>query len=114
MDNLMLLKIGIFVGAFFVVAQFSFWGNYLPLVYPVHLRGTGEGFAANVGGRMFGTAANALTGLLLAPLFMSTMTGLSNPAALAYGSAATALIVILIAVVVTQFLPEPDPKAIHD
>ena len=36
-------------------AQFSFWGNYLPRVYPTHLRGTGEGFAANIGGRMIGT-----------------------------------------------------------
>ena len=39
------------------VAQFSFWGNYLPRVYPTHLRGTGESFAANVGGRMIGTSA---------------------------------------------------------
>ena len=36
-------------------AQLSFWGNYLPRVYPTHLRGTGEGFAANIGGRMLGT-----------------------------------------------------------
>ena len=49
-----------FVG-FFTVAQFSFWGNYLPRVYPVNLRGTGESFAANVGGRMVGTGANFLT-----------------------------------------------------
>ena len=34
------------------IAQFSFWGNYLPRVYPTYLRGTGESFAANVGGRM--------------------------------------------------------------
>ena len=42
----------------FTVSQFSFWGNYLPRVYPVHLRGTGESFAANVGGRMIGTSAS--------------------------------------------------------
>ena len=40
----------------FTVAQFSFWGNYLPRMYPTHLRGTGESFAANVGGRMIGTS----------------------------------------------------------
>ena len=40
---------------FMTVAQFSFWGNYLPRVYPTHLRGTGESFAANIGGRMIGT-----------------------------------------------------------
>ena len=49
------MGIGIFLAGFFTVAQFSFWGNYLPHVYPVHLRGTGESFAANIGGRMFGT-----------------------------------------------------------
>ena len=43
------------------VAQFSFWGNYLPRVYPTHLRGTGESFAANIGGRMIGTSAALLT-----------------------------------------------------
>ncbi len=42
---------------FFTVAQFSFWGNYLPRVYPLHLRGTGESFAANVGGRILGNLA---------------------------------------------------------
>ena len=43
------------------IAQFSFWGNYLPRVYPTYLRGTGESFAANVGGRMIGTSAALLT-----------------------------------------------------
>ena len=65
------LTVGAFLAGLFTVAQFSFWGNYLPRVYPVHLRGTGEGFAANIGGRMIGTsfawvtntlAANAWTG----------------------------------------------------
>ena len=51
------IKVGIFVAGFLTVAQFSFWGNYIPLVFPVHLRGTGESFAANIGGRILGTAA---------------------------------------------------------
>ena len=38
-----------FFAGFFTVAQFSFWGNYLPRVYPTYLRGTGEGFAARYG-----------------------------------------------------------------
>jgi MFS family permease len=50
-----MLGIAIFLAGFFTVAQFSFWGNYLPKAYPVHLRGTGESFAANIGGRMLGT-----------------------------------------------------------
>ena len=48
-------KVGMFFTGFFTVAQFSFFGNYLPRMYPTHIRGTGESFAANVGGRMFGT-----------------------------------------------------------
>ena len=55
------LKTGMFFAGLFTVAQFSFWGNYLPRVYPTHLRGTGEGFAANVGGRMLGTGFAFLT-----------------------------------------------------
>ena len=45
-------------------AQFSFWGNYLPRVYPVHLRGTGESFAANIGGRLIGTSFAWVTATL--------------------------------------------------
>ena len=41
-----------FLVGFMTIAQFSFWGNYLPRVYPTYLRGTGESFAANIGGRM--------------------------------------------------------------
>jgi MFS family permease len=60
-SSLTWLKIGIFFAGLFTVAQFSFWGNYLPRVYPIHLRGTGESFAANIGGRLIGTAAALLT-----------------------------------------------------
>ena len=61
LHSLALLKWGIFLAGLLTVAQFSFWGNYLPRVYPTHLRGTGESFAANVGGRMIGTSAALLT-----------------------------------------------------
>ena len=54
----------IFLAGFFTVAQFSFWGNYLPRVYPVHLRGTGESFAANIGGRLVGTSFAWVTATL--------------------------------------------------
>jgi MFS family permease len=64
--DLDLLKWGIFACGLVTVAQFSFWGNYLPRVYPLHLRGTGESFAANIGGRMIGTSAALLTTTLVA------------------------------------------------
>lgn len=105
--NLELMKIGIFLVGFVTVAQFSFWGNYLPLVYPLHLRGTGEGFAANVGGRMFGTSANALTGLLFAPMILSAQSGLTRPGSLAYAAAITGVLVYVIALIGSYFLPEP-------
>jgi hypothetical protein len=60
-DSLLWIKFGVFVAGFLVVAQFSFWGNYIPRVFPLHLRGTGESFAANIGGRILGTLAAWLT-----------------------------------------------------
>src|SRR6185312_7754745 len=80
--DLALLKWGIAVVGFFTIAQFSFWGNYLPRVYPTYLRGTGESFAANVGGRMIGTCAALVTTQLV-----SSMPGASVPLKLAYASA---------------------------
>src|SRR5262249_15319257 len=69
---------GIFFVGMMTIAQMSFWGNYLPRVYPVHLRGTGESFAANVGGRMLGTCAALITTSLVA-----SMPGTSVPMKLA-------------------------------
>ncbi len=60
------LQAGIFFVGLFSVAQLSFWGNYLPRVYPVHLRGTGESFAANIGGRMIGASFAFFASLLSA------------------------------------------------
>ena len=60
-DSLTWIKLGIFVAGFLTVSQFSFWGNYIPRVFPLHLRGTGESFAANIGGRILGTLAAFIT-----------------------------------------------------
>jgi MFS family permease len=100
--DLTLLKWGIFFGGLFTVAQLSFWGNYLPRVYPMHLRGTGESFAANIGGRMIGTSAAVLT---------TQMTGLmpAGPPAtkLAYAAAAVAALVYVVGLIASFWLPEP-------
>ncbi len=110
-DNMGLMKVGIFVTGFLTVAQFSFWGNYLPRVYPVHLRGTGESFAANVGGRMFGTAANALTLKFFMPGVVTANAaawGLATPPSkIAYAAAMTAGTVYLIGLIASFWLPEP-------
>src|SRR5262245_7534659 len=103
--DLALLKWGIFFAGLFTVAQLSFWGNYLPRVYPTHLRGTGESFAANVGGRMIGTSAAVLT---------TQVTGLmpAGPPAtkLAYAAAVVAALVYIVGLIASFWLPEPEQE----
>jgi hypothetical protein len=103
------LKFGIFVAGLLTVAQFSFWGNYLPRVYPTHLRGTGEGFAANIGGRMIGTAAALLTTQLA-----TVMPGNTPAVHLAYAAAAVAFLVYAGGFLLSFFLPEPSQQALPE
>ena len=100
---------GIFLVGFFTVAQMSFWGNYLPRVYPVHLRGTGESFAANVGGRMIGTF-----GALLTTSLVSEMPGASIPIKLAYAGALVGTGAYIIGFIASFWLPEPPTRDIAD
>ena len=101
-SSLVLLKWGIFFAGLLTVAQFSFWGNYLPRVYPTHLRGTGESFAANVGGRMIGTSAALLTTRLV-----SVMPGATPAVRLAYAAAGVAVLAYAIGLIASFWLPEP-------
>ena len=105
-DSLPLIKAGIFVAGLFTVSQFSFWGNYIPLVFPTHLRGTGESFAANIGGRVLGTAAAWLT------LTFSAATP-PNPVRIALAGATVAGAYALVGVILTHWLPEPDATLEH-
>ena len=57
----MLLKCGVVLAALLLNGPFSFWGNYLPRMYPTHLRGAGESFALNIGARVIGASAAVLT-----------------------------------------------------
>jgi MFS family permease len=100
--GLMPLQIGIFLAGLFTVAQFSFWGNYLPRVYPMHLRGTGESFAANIGGRLIGTSFAWVTTTLAV-----TTDAASAPAKLAYTAAAVGFSVYLVGLILSFWLPEP-------
>lgn len=108
-SDLATVKIGMFLAGFFTVAQFSFGGNYLPRVFPTHLRGTGEGFAANIGGRMLGTSFAFVTTGILVPM----MSG-SPPMQLAKASAITALFVYVCGVTVSFFLTEPKSAELPD
>ena len=106
-NSLNWLKLGIAGAGFLIIAQFSFWGNYLPRVYPTHLRGTGESFAANVGARMFGTSAQALTSYVMAPYVIAALVPtLDRTANTAYAAAATALLLMGLGVVMTFWLPQ--------
>jgi MFS family permease len=107
--DLQMLKIGVFVAGLLTVAQFSFWGNYLPLMYPVHLRGTGESFAANVGGRMIGTCFALVTTQLA-----NVTPGNSPSTKLAYASAIVALGVYAVGFLSSFWLPEPDERRIQE
>jgi MFS family permease len=112
-NSLTALKYGMFFVGFCTVAQFSFWGNYLPRVYPVYLRGTGESFAANVGGRMVGTAANPIT-TNLAPLLIASIPELTRPAGIAYAAGIVGVTVYLIGIAFSFWLPEPPAEDSHD
>jgi MFS family permease len=100
---------GIFALGLVTVAQFNFWGNYLPLVYPVHLRGTGESFAANIGGRMFGTSAALLTTSLVA-----YMPGGTAAKQLGYAAALIGFGAYAINFVASFWLPEPKQDVAAD
>jgi MFS family permease len=107
--SLDLTKWGMLAAGVCTVGQLSFWGNYLPRVYPTHLRGTGEGFAANIGGRMLGTGFAFVTTQLT-----NVMPGATPPMRLAYASAAVALFVYAGGLIASTFLPEPKGEALPE
>ena len=92
---------GIAACGFLTVAQFSYMGEFLPKVFPVHLRGTGGSFATNVGGRMIGTSAAFLTTQLAAKFGGSTF----DQVATAAGIVGTSVFVLGFAL--SFLLPEP-------
>ena len=91
-----------FLAGFFTVGQFSFWGNYLPRVYPTYLRGTGESFAANIGGRLIGTSFAWLTATLAV-----TPDRAYAPTKVALVAAAVGFSVYLVGFIASFWLPEP-------
>jgi MFS family permease len=116
-QSLPLLYFGMFAIGALTVGQFSFWGNYLPRVYPIHLRGTGESFAANIGGRMLGTSFAMVTSQLA--LVMPAGEGAPNPAAadaLKMAAAATLVgtTVYVLNIILSFWLPEPESEVLPE
>jgi hypothetical protein len=107
--GLSLAQWGIFFVGMATIAQFSFWGNYLPRVYPTHLRGTGESFAANVGGRMIGTCAALVTTSLVPYMWGGTV-----PLQLAHAAAVVGTVAYIIGVTASFWLPEPEQTELPD
>ena len=103
------VKIGIFAAGLLTVAQFSFWGNYLPRVYPTYLRGTGESFAANIGGRLVGTSAALVTTQLA-----NVTPGETATHKLALAAAIVALVVYAVGFLSSFWLPEPKQEKLPE
>ncbi|HLJ97689.1 MAG TPA: MFS transporter [Gemmataceae bacterium] len=105
---------GVFLAGACIVSQFSYFGEYLPKVFPIHLRGTGGAFATNVGGRMIGTSAAFLTTGIIAPRVTGWMGGGPvTPQHVAVAAGVTGVLVFGFGLLVSLFLPEPprDEKA---
>ena len=103
------LMLGAFVLSALVSAQLSFWGNYLPRAYPTHLRGTGESFAANVGGRILGTSAALATTQLA-----NAMPGATPTLKLAAAAALVTGAVCASGLVASRDLPEPEREGLDE
>jgi hypothetical protein len=96
-----------------VVAQFSYFGEYLPKVFPTHLRGTGGSFATNVGGRMIGTSMSLVTTSFLAPM-LAGGAELVKPMHVAQAAGYVAVTMAVLSLIIGLFLPEPKAEGAQD
>ena len=96
---------GIACAGFVVMSQLSFLGEYLPKVFPLHLRGTGGSFATNVGGRMLGTSAAFVTTNIVAAKIL----GGTGPQQVATAAAIVGTTMFVLGLALSFLLPEP-PK----
>jgi MFS family permease len=95
----------IFFCGLLTVAQMSYMSEFLPKVFPVHLRGTGAAFATNVGARMIGTMAATFNTEFLANALSSPDT--PNPLKVATAAAVIGGTVYFLAFCLTFLLPAP-------
>jgi hypothetical protein len=107
--SLVLLKYGIFLAGLLMNAPMSLLWNYLPRIYPTHLRGTGESFAFNVGGRILGTSAAILTTRLA-----DVMPGAGPATRLAASAGAVVILVYSISLIASCWLLEPEGGQLPD
>ena len=103
------LQVGMFLAALLFNGLYSFWGNYLPRVFPTHLRGTGESFAFNIGGKTVGASAALVTTQL-----SNVMPGADTGHRLAFSAGLVAIAACLIGLVVSFQLQEPEGDRLPD
>ena len=89
--------------------QYNYWGNYLPRVFPLHLRGTGESFALNIGARVVAPFTALMT-----PLLSNVMPGATPTLKLAHSMALVAVVATLCALLLSRHLPEPGAELPED
>lgn len=107
--SLALLRLGVFLATLLFNMVHSFWGNYLPRVYPTHLRGTGESFAVNIGGKTIGVSAALITTQLA-----NVMPGPGAGARLAYSAGTVAVLACVAGLIGSFWLPEPEGERLPD
>jgi MFS family permease len=103
------LQAGMFLAALVFNGLYSFWGNYLPNVFPTYLRGTGESFAFNIGGKTLGASAALVTTQLA-----NVMPARDLGHRLAYSAGTVATLACLIALFVAFRLREPEGDLLPD
>jgi len=103
------LHVGMFLAALLFNGLYSFWGNYLPRVFPTHLRGTGESFAFNIGGKTLGASAALLTTQLV-----NVIPAYDAGHRLAYSAGIVATAACVIGLLVSFHLREPDGNLLPD
>lgn len=101
-----LFSLAIFACGLLTVAQMSYMSEYLPKVFPVHLRGTGGGFATNVGARMLGTMAATLNTEFLANA-LTPGNEVPNPVKVATAAGWIGGVAFAVALVLSFLLPPP-------
>jgi hypothetical protein len=103
------VEIGIAAAALLFNSLHSYWGNLLPKAFPTHLRGTGESFAMNVGGRAIGVSAALFTTQLA-----NVMPAASAGARLAYSAGILAVLACAAGLLGSSWLREPARGALPD
>ena len=92
-----------------VGVQYSFWGNYLPRVFPLHLRGTGESFAIELRRARAGAVHRAGHATALQRDARATPT-----LKLAHSMALVAVVATICALLLSRRLPEPSAELLDE